>query len=168
MNAPLRDKRGALPSVDRVLRAAGTAGLVEHYGRRLVTDAVREVIAEHRAASRPASVDLIVSTCAERLAALMRPSQRPVFNLTGTVLHTNLGRAPLPEEAVMAATAAMRAPSTLEYALATGKPRERDDHLAFWLARLTGAEAAIAVNNNAGALLLVLNALALGREAIVS
>src|ERR1041384_179976 len=168
MNAPLRDKRGALPSVDRVLRAAGTAGLVEHYGRRLVTDAVREVIAEHRAASRPASVDLIVSTCAERLAALMRPSQRRVFNLTGTVLHTNLGRAPLPEEAIEAAAEAMRAPSTLEYDLVGGGRGERDDHVAGWLTRLTGAAAALAVNNNAGALLLALNALALGREAIVS
>jgi L-seryl-tRNA(Ser) seleniumtransferase len=168
MNAPLRDKRGALPSVDRVVRAAGTAGLVEHYGRRLVTDAVREVIAEHRAASRPASVDLIVSTCAERLAALMRPSQRRVFNLTGTVLHTNLGRAPLPEEAIEAAAEAMRAPSTLEYDVVTGRRGERDDHIAGWLTRLTGAEAALAVNNNAGALLLALNALAAGREAIVS
>lgn len=168
MNAPLRDKRAALPSVDRVLRAAGTAGLVEHYGRPLVTVAVREVIAEHRDASRPASVDMIVTACGERVAALMRPSQRRVFNLTGTVLHTNLGRAPLPEEAIEAAAEAMRAPSTLEYELETGRRGERDDHIAGWLTRLTGAEAALAVNNNAGALLLALNALAAGREAIVS
>src|SRR5206468_8581779 len=127
-------------------------------------DAVREVIAEHRGAGKPASVDAIVAVCGDRLSALMRPSQRGVFNLTGTVLHTNLGRAPLPEEAVAAAAEAMRAPSTLEYDLDTGRRGERDDHIAPWLTRLTGAEAALAVNNNAGALLLVLNALALGRE----
>jgi L-seryl-tRNA(Ser) seleniumtransferase len=168
MNAPLRDKRAALPSVDRVLRAAEATGLVERYGRSLVTDAAREVIAEQRSAGKPAAVDAIVAACSERLARLMRPSQRRVFNLTGTVLHTNLGRAPLPEEAVAAAAEAMRAPSTLEYDLDSGRRGERDDHIAGWLTRLTGAEAALAVNNNAGALLLALNTIAAGREAIVS
>ena len=158
----------ALPAVDRVLRAPAAAGLIECYGRALVTDAVRAAIAARRKDGDGASIDAIAAASGAALARLMAPSQRPVFNLTGTVLHTNLGRAPLPEEAVAAAAAAMRAPSTLEYDLENGQRGERDDHVAGWLQRLTGAEAALAVNNNAGALLLVLNALALGKEAIVS
>ncbi|HEX5321138.1 MAG TPA: L-seryl-tRNA(Sec) selenium transferase, partial [Stellaceae bacterium] len=82
--------------------------------------------------------------------------------------HTNLGRAPLPEEAIAAAAEAMRSPTTLEYDIDSGRRGERDDHVGRWLTRLTGAEAALAVNNNAGALVLALNALAAGRETIVS
>ncbi len=168
MREPARDRRAALPAVDRVLRSPDAGVLIERYGRGLVADAVRDAIAEHRGSGEAASVEAVVAACEAVLTRLMQPSQRRVFNLTGTVLHTNLGRAPLPEEAVMAAVEAMRAPSTLEYDLTSGRRGERDDHIAGWLTRLTGAEAALAVNNNAGALLLVLNALALGREAIVS
>ncbi len=168
MSEPPRDSRAALPAVDRVLNAPGAGGLVERYGRSLVLDTVRQIIAERRGAGEAASVEAIVTASAALLDRLMRPSQRRVFNLTGTVLHTNLGRAPLPEEAVAAAVEAMRAPSTLEYDLASGRRGERDDHIAGWLTRLTGAEAALAVNNNAGALLLTLNALAAGRETLVS
>jgi L-seryl-tRNA(Ser) seleniumtransferase len=168
MSRAARDGRAALPAVDRVLRAAETARLIERYGRSLVTSAVREAIAARRDAGDAASVAAIVAASETALARLMLPSQRRVFNLTGTVLHTNLGRAPLHEEAIAAATEAMRAPSTLEYDLASGRRGERDDHVAGWLKRLTGAEAALAVNNNAGALLLALNALAAGRETIVS
>ena len=129
---------------------------------------MRDALAARRASGEAADAEAILADSAASLARLMQPSQRRVFNLTGTVLHTNLGRAPLPEEAVAAAVEAMRAPSTLEYDLASGRRGERDDHIAGWLTRLTGAEAALAVNNNAGALLLTLNALALGRESIVS
>ncbi|HLY47249.1 MAG TPA: L-seryl-tRNA(Sec) selenium transferase [Stellaceae bacterium] len=168
MSAATRDRRAALPAVDRVLRDPTAVALVERYGRDLVVGAVRDALAARREAGEPATVDTIVASVAQALERLMRPSQRRVFNLTGTVLHTNLGRAPLPEEAVAAATEAMRAPTTLEYDLASGRRGERDDHIAGWLIRLTGAEAALAVNNNAGALLLALNALAAGRETIVS
>jgi L-seryl-tRNA(Ser) seleniumtransferase len=168
MPVKARDGRAALPAVDRVLRSADAAALIERHGRVLVTDAVRAALAERRGAAASASVDDILAASGVALARLMRPSQRRVFNLTGTVLHTNLGRAPLPEEAIAAAVEAMRAPSSLEYDLGSGRRGERDDHIASWLMRLTGAEAALAVNNNAGALLLALNALAAGREAIVS
>jgi L-seryl-tRNA(Ser) seleniumtransferase len=155
-----------LPSVDRVLLAAHE--LIAEYGRSLVLDAVRNTLAERRAAGQDAEIADIAAAAKTAVAALTAKSQRRVFNLTGTVLHTNLGRAPLPEEAIEAAAEAMRSPTSLEYEIDSGKRGERDDHIAPWLTRLTGAEAALAVNNNAGALVLALNALAAGRETIVS
>ena len=142
--------------------------MIATYGRSLVVDAVRTTLAERRRYDLAATVASIIEECAALLAHEMQPSQRRVFNLTGTVLHTNLGRAPLPEEAITAAVDAMRHPTTLEYKIETGKRGERDDHVAGWLMQLTGAEAALAVNNNAGALVLTLNTLAEGRETIVS
>ena len=142
--------------------------MIATYGRSLVVDAVRTTLAERRRYDLAATVASIIEECAALLAREMQPSQRRVFNLTGTVLHTNLGRAPLPEEAITAAVDAMRHPTTLEYKIETGKRGERDDHVAGWLMQLTGAEGALAVNNNAGALVLTLNTLAEGRETIVS
>jgi len=164
----MTEHRAGLPSVDRVLRSDGGGALIARYGRPLALDAVRKALAERRQCGTTASVTAITEASAASLARTMQPSQRRVFNLTGTVLHTNLGRAPLPEEAIAAATAAMRDPTTLEYDLASGRRGERDDHIAGWLTRFTGAEAALAVNNNAGALVLALNTLAEGRETIVS
>jgi L-seryl-tRNA(Ser) seleniumtransferase len=166
--APVRAGRATLPAVDKVLRAPEAAALIECHGRALVVGIVRDALAAHRSRGGGATVEAILAACGERLAQLARPSQRRVFNLTGTVLHTNLGRAPLPEEAIAAAAEAMRSPTTLEYDLDSGRRGERDDHIAPWLKRLTGAEAALAVNNNAGALVLALNALAAGRETLVS
>ena len=164
----MTEPRLRLPAVDSVLRSEGAGELIARYGRPLVLDAIRKALAEHRLSGKAASVAAIVEASATALARTMQPSQRRVFNLTGTVLHTNLGRAQLPEEAIAAATAAMREATTLEYDLATGRRGERDDHVAGWLTRLTGAEAALAVNNNAAALVLALNTLADRRETIVS
>ena len=164
----MSEPRAALPAVDRVLRSEEAVGLITQYGRPLVLNAVRKNLAERRLSGATASVAAIIEASAASLDRIMQPSQRRVFNLTGTVLHTNLGRAPLPEEAIAAAIEAMRDPTTLEYDLASGRRGERDDHVAGWLTRLTGAEAALAVNNNAGALVLALNTLADGRETIVS
>jgi L-seryl-tRNA(Ser) seleniumtransferase len=160
----------ALPSVERILRSPETDSLIAGFGRPAVTAAIRGVIGEIRerlgvagAAAAPTAA-AIVDRVARRLDEEARPSLRPVFNLTGTVLHTNLGRAVLPSEAIDAVAAAARGASNLEYDLAAGERGDRDDHVERQLCRLTGAEAATVVNNNAAAVLLVLNSLAAGRE----
>jgi L-seryl-tRNA(Ser) seleniumtransferase len=142
--------------------------LIARAGRPLVIEALRAWAEAKRGSDEVADEALCARWCEARLAGLVQSSQRRVFNLTGTVLHTNLGRALLAEEAVAAAVEAMRSPTTLEYDLSDGGRGERDDHIAPWLHRLTGAEAATAVNNNAAAVLLVLAELAAGREVIVS
>jgi len=149
------------------------APLIARVGRPLVVETLRAWAEARRGQPDVADPEACARWCEQRLAALAEPSQRRVFNLTGTVLHTNLGRALLAEEAIEAAVAAMRSPTTLEYDLLGAGRGERDEHIAPWLCRLTGAEAATAANNNAGAVLLTLNALAggqegKGREVIVS
>lgn len=163
----------ALPSVDRLLSLPQAAALIDRHGRSAATDALRAALAEARAELRGsggAAPDgaAIASRAAAALDAAAQSALRPVLNLTGTVLHTNLGRALLSEAAVEAACAAMRAPTALEYDLASGRRGERDALVAPLICELTGAEAATVVNNNAAAVLLVLNTLAEGREAIVS
>jgi L-seryl-tRNA(Ser) seleniumtransferase len=116
----------------------------------------------------PGDEQALTEHCAQRLRSLSQPSLRPVFNLTGTVLHTNLGRALYPEVAAAAAHAAMTRAVNLEFDLGGGARGERDSHVEAWLQRLTGAEAAVVVNNNAAAVYLVLNSLAPKKEVIVS
>ncbi|MFB0922608.1 MAG: L-seryl-tRNA(Sec) selenium transferase, partial [Alphaproteobacteria bacterium] len=163
----------AIPSLDRLLQTPDATILVESHGREATTNAFRGVLEGIRTAlAAGAEVDLsdhlIVQSAAARLTRAEAPSLRRVFNLTGTVLHTNLGRAPLAEEAITAMADAARGASNLEYDLASGKRGDRDVHVEELLCELTGAEAATVVNNNAGAVLLLLNALALRKEVPVS
>ena len=163
----------ALPSVDDVLKADAVALAIVRFGRPAAVTAVREALAATRAALRagntpPSQPEAIADAALARLAADACSNLRPVFNLSGTVLHTNLGRALIAEAAVEAAVAAMRSAVTLELDLATGRRGERDDHLRRLVCELSGAEDATVVNNNAAAVLLVLNTLAEGREAVVS
>ncbi|SHI43400.1 L-seryl-tRNA(Sec) selenium transferase [Roseomonas rosea] len=159
----------ALPSVDRVLGMPEAAGLVSRFGRAEVTAAIRAALAEARAGqgALPTAPE-VAAAAGAALERRHRSNLRPLFNLTGTVLHTNLGRALLAEAAVEAATAAMRDAVALEFDLETGRRGERDDHLRALLCELTGAEDATLVNNNAAAVLIALNTLGAGREAIVS
>jgi len=158
-----------LPSVDAVLRTPRAARLVERFGRTATVEAIRAAIAAARAEPGTAlTTEEAADGAADRLEAAHAPRLRRVFNLTGTVLHTNLGRAILAEEAIEAASAAMRHAVALEFDLAGGRRGERDDVVRGLLCELTGAQAATVVNNNAAAVLLTLNTLARGRGAIVS
>lgn len=157
-----------IPSVERLVGGASEE-LLAAYGRTAVTAGVRVVLAGIRAEGGAVPDEAAIrEAVARNLAAERRASLRPVFNLTGTVLHTNLGRALLPRSAAEAVAAVMVQASNLEFDLATGVRGERDDHVEDLICRLTGAEAAVVVNNNAAAVLLVLNALAMRKEVVVS
>lgn len=162
-----------LPSVDEVLRIDLCVFAVERFGRPAVLTAVRRVLVDRRAAALAGDAVATDAAAVARSACVFleaeaTPRLRPVLNLTGTVLHTNLGRARLAEEAAAAALDALREAVALEFDLDTGRRGERDDHLRELLCSLTGAEDATIVNNNAAAVLLVLNSFAPGREAVVS
>jgi L-seryl-tRNA(Ser) seleniumtransferase len=158
-----------LPSVDEVLRTAVALDAVERFGRPAVVAAVRGTLAAARAhGMAPGDADRLAGEVLTQLEAQERPNLRRVFNLTGTVLHTNLGRALLAEAAIEAAQVAMRNAVALEFDLGGGRRGDRDDLVRDLLCELTGAEDATVVNNNAAAVLLALNTLAKGREAIVS
>jgi L-seryl-tRNA(Ser) seleniumtransferase len=162
-----QDRRG-LPSVDAVMRNATAQAAAARFGHRATVGAVRAELAALRRNGLAIAADDAAALALARLQAADAPRLRPVYNLTGTVLHTNLGRAVVAEAAIAAAAEAMRHAVALEYDLDTGRRGDRDDILRGLLRELTGAEDATVVNNNAAAVLLVLNTLAKGREAIVS
>ena len=166
-------RQSRLPSVDRLLARDDTRGLIDRFGRTATLEAVRDSVARARQAlseaeAPPIEEDTIVAGAGAALHRLFAPSLRPVFNLTGTVLHTNLGRALLPQEAADAVSRVLTQASNLEFDVAAGQRGERDDHIEALVCRLTGAEAATIVNNNAAAVLLVLAALAEKKEVLVS
>src|SRR3954469_9110660 len=149
-----------LPSVDELARAGKDP---------LAVDAARAVIARARETiRRGADPGDLAALLHEELSAARRPALRRVLSGAGVIVHTNLGRAPLAAAALERALEATRGYSNLEYDLTSGTRGSRQDHVAAILRRLTGAEAALVVNNNAGAMLLALAALAEGREVIVS
>ncbi|WP_025770809.1 L-seryl-tRNA(Sec) selenium transferase [Thioalkalivibrio sp. HK1] len=160
-----------LPSVDRLLARKAVSELISAYGRAPTVAAVRGALDDARqriAAGQGIDLPWIERAIAASLKARTALSHKPVFNLTGTVLHTNLGRAPLPPEALAEIVAVGRGASNLEFDLATGRRGDRHRHVESRLTSLTGAEAAIVVNNNAAAVLLALDSLAKRKEAIVS
>lgn len=163
-----------LPSVDRLLQKL--APLIAAHGRPAVTACVRAELAASREGFRgglPTPDEaILIDAISGRLTRLVRPRLQTVFNLTGTLLHTNLGRALLAEEAITMMVAAARAPCALEYDLDSGKRGDRDDLITPLLKEFLGSSipdlSATVVNNNAAAVLLSLNSLAQGKEVIVS
>ena len=161
-----------LPSVDRVMSSDGMAALTESYPRDWVVDLVRRELDRARQKIRdggkaPSAGDVADGVGGE-LRSINEVAPRQVINATGVIVHTNLGRAPLSQSAIDAMTQAARGYTDLEMDLSTGRRGSRQAHLQSLLQQVTGAEAALAVNNNASALLLGLSALSVGKEVIVS
>jgi L-seryl-tRNA(Ser) seleniumtransferase len=161
-----------LDGVDALLRRDETAAWIAAYGRELVLGALRGALEEARRAILRGDAYPGAEATLERARQILeddvQPTLRPVINATGVVLHTNLGRAPLSDATLAAMQQAGASYSNLEFDLAAGQRGSRYVHAEALLCRLTGAEAALVVNNNAGAVLLALSALARGREVIIS
>ena len=162
-----------IPSVNDLLKTATLVSAVDRFGRHSAVKALRAALDAARATALEGRLrsEVIVDVANEvvaRLEAEATLNVRAVFNLTGTVLHTNLGRAILAETAITAATVAMREAVALEFDLSAGQRGDRDFLVRRHLCELTGAEDATVVNNNAAAVLLVLNTIGYRRETIVS
>ncbi len=169
---PIRDHRRTLPSVDRLLAHPALGEVIAENGRELAVEAARSALAGARTriregAAAPALAEL-AADAARRLVELTHGTLYPVINATGVIIHTNLGRAPLSAAAQAAMVAVASGYSNLEYDLAAGERGSRYLHAEKLLCQLTGAEAALAVNNNAGAVFLALTALAHGQPVVIS
>ena len=164
----------SLPSVDKLLKTQTSAEIIAKYGRPLVLDALRAVLDEIRAAYTddntkpipPAGTLLVLA--GSRLERWTQPTLYPVINATGVILHTNLGRAPLSPATIKAMESVARSYSTLEFDMSNGKRGSRLIHAESVIKRITGAEAAVIVNNNASAVMLVLSALANRRRVVIA
>jgi len=164
-----------LPSIDKLLRLPSVQAQLSAHGHTLVAGQARALVDDLRAqalagvlAASAVTPDALGGALAKRIAARIAPRMRRVINLTGTVIHTNLGRSVLPDVAIRHLTAMMAGPNNLEYNLDSGSRGDRDSIVEGLLCEITGAEAATVVNNNAAAVLLSLAALSGGREAIIS
>jgi len=164
----MTDLRRSLPAVHIVLERPRIRELLDQAPRSVVLDAVRAVLHESRSASPPPNEDAMDAAIEAEVARRTQPSLRPVFNATGVVLHTNLGRAPLARAAIEAIARTAGGSSNLEYDLARGERGSRYGHCVQLLCELTGAEDAIVVNNCAAALVLALNTFSDERAALVS
>jgi L-seryl-tRNA(Ser) seleniumtransferase len=160
-----------LPSVERLLQTTRASELIASFGRPLVLQAVQETLESARLAIRQGNAcpepEAILAQAQATLESWLAPTLRPVINATGVILHTNLGRAPL-SRAAQEAMLTAAGYGTLEYDLGSGARGKREIHGEGLLCRLTGAEAALVVNNNAAAVLLALAALARGKEVVIS
>jgi len=161
-----------IPSVDHLLTHALTGELIASFCREWTANAIRYVLAEYREELRAgitvASDETLISRTAARLSSQAALFPVQIINATGVVLHTNLGRAPLSIQARMAVASAANGYSNLEYELGQGKRGSRNTQVESLLTRLTGAEAALVVNNNSGAVLLALTALARRKKVAVA
>lgn len=162
-----------LPSIDQLLKMAPTERLLAVYGRSLTTEALRYSLDQIRQTilnenGRLVSDEDLVQSAQVWLETILAPTIQPVINATGVIVHTNLGRAPLSQKAMAAVQAASSGYATLEFELTNGKRGSRSVHAENLITRITGAEAATAVNNNAAAVLLMLMTLCQGREVIIS
>ncbi len=162
----------SLPSVDKLISDERLKALESSYSRPFVVEVVRQVLEESRQSISRGEVapssDSLVKSVSAHVRTLAEPTLRPVINATGVIIHTNLGRAPLSQETIAAMDAASEGYSNLEFDLGTGLRGHRDVHISSLLCRLTGAEDAMVVNNNASAVLLALTALCKKKEVIVS
>jgi len=169
---PLTQVLSQLPSTDRLVSSPVGQALVQQHGATLVTQQARELLTatrQHLLGGGQHNVELsLEQQLAQGVAAKVAPRLKPMLNLTGTVIHTNMGRAVLPQVAIDYVHTMMQHPLNLEYDLRTGQRGDRDSIVEGLICEITGAQAATVVNNNAAAVLLTIAALARGREVIVS
>ncbi|MDR2017555.1 MAG: L-seryl-tRNA(Sec) selenium transferase [Syntrophobacterales bacterium] len=170
----MNDLLRQIPKIDNVLKEAAWAELIEKFPETLSKDILRTYLDTLRLDIRDRKIDSIpsmegiVATVRRRVMTFVAPNLRRVINATGVIIHTNLGRSLLPQSAVDAITNAARHYVNLEYDLDRGGRGDRYDHCASILTKLTGCESALVVNNNSGAVFLILNTMAEGKEVVIS